>query len=94
MLSISYFLDGRHEKVMFDKITSRVEKLCYSLNQEHVDPVSNRTVIACSEVRRSHEAANSLCSRFIVSSLARQKVVRGTRHWRSRDVLGPVLGEF
>ncbi|XP_062513917.1 ribonucleoside-diphosphate reductase large subunit-like [Corticium candelabrum] len=30
--------DGRHEKVMFDKITSRVEKLCYSLNQEHVDP--------------------------------------------------------
>jgi ribonucleoside-diphosphate reductase subunit M1 len=30
--------DGRHEKVMFDKITSRVSKLCYSLNQEHVDP--------------------------------------------------------
>lgn len=31
--------DGRKEYVMFDKITSRVSKLCYGLNQDFVDPV-------------------------------------------------------
>eukprot|EP00127_Corallochytrium_limacisporum_P006912 Clim_evm27s237 gene=Clim_evmTU27s237 len=30
--------DGRRERVMFDKITSRLTKLCYGLNQEYVDP--------------------------------------------------------
>eukprot|EP01137_Pigoraptor_chileana_P012012 Opistho-2@63778 len=30
--------DGRHEKVMFDKITSRISKLVYGLNPEFVDP--------------------------------------------------------
>ena len=30
--------DGHKEPVMFDKITARVRKLCYSLN-ELVDPV-------------------------------------------------------
>ncbi|XP_077984964.1 ribonucleoside-diphosphate reductase large subunit-like [Glandiceps talaboti] len=32
--------DGRQEKVMFDKITSRISKLCYSLNSEFVDPAA------------------------------------------------------
>ncbi|RDD39712.1 Ribonucleoside-diphosphate reductase large subunit [Trichoplax sp. H2] len=32
--------DGRKEKVMFDKITSRVSKLCYNLNNDHVDPAA------------------------------------------------------
>lgn len=32
--------DGRQERVMFDKITSRIQKLCYGLNSEFVDPVS------------------------------------------------------
>ncbi|WP_442794768.1 ribonucleoside-diphosphate reductase subunit alpha [Pelobium manganitolerans] len=31
--------DGRKESVKFDKITSRIEKLSYSLNQDYVDPV-------------------------------------------------------
>uniref|UniRef100_F7A4H4 Ribonucleoside-diphosphate reductase n=1 Tax=Monodelphis domestica TaxID=13616 RepID=F7A4H4_MONDO len=30
--------DGRQERVMFDKITSRIQKLCYGLNMEFVDP--------------------------------------------------------
>lgn len=30
--------DGRKEHVMFDKITSRVQKLCYGLNMDFVDP--------------------------------------------------------
>eukprot|EP00126_Sphaerothecum_destruens_P003201 Sdes_comp16789_c0_seq1m6045 len=32
-------LDGRSEVVLFDKITSRISKLCYGLNPEYVDPV-------------------------------------------------------
>lgn len=31
--------DGRREPVKFDKITSRIEKLCYGLNAEYVHPV-------------------------------------------------------
>jgi ribonucleoside-diphosphate reductase subunit M1 len=30
--------DGRKERVQFDKITSRVEKLCYGLDMAHVSP--------------------------------------------------------
>ncbi|XP_072900520.1 ribonucleoside-diphosphate reductase large subunit isoform X1 [Hemitrygon akajei] len=35
---ISLQADGRQERVMFDKITSRIQKLCYGLNPEFVDP--------------------------------------------------------
>lgn len=31
--------DGRRESVKFDKITARIEKLCYSLNSDYVKPV-------------------------------------------------------
>lgn len=31
--------DGRRESVKFDKITARIQKLCYGLNDEYVDPV-------------------------------------------------------
>src|SRR5476651_849568 len=31
--------DGKKESVKFDKITARIEKLCYSLNHELVDPI-------------------------------------------------------
>uniref|UniRef100_A0A6Q2YS44 Ribonucleoside-diphosphate reductase n=1 Tax=Esox lucius TaxID=8010 RepID=A0A6Q2YS44_ESOLU len=30
--------DGREERVMFDKITSRIQKLCYGLNSDFIDP--------------------------------------------------------
>uniref|UniRef100_A0A665WJ66 Ribonucleoside-diphosphate reductase n=1 Tax=Echeneis naucrates TaxID=173247 RepID=A0A665WJ66_ECHNA len=30
--------DGRQERVTFDKITSRIQKLCYGLNYDFVDP--------------------------------------------------------
>ncbi|KAI0982211.1 hypothetical protein GJ496_002428 [Pomphorhynchus laevis] len=32
--------DGKPQNVMFDKITSRISKLCYNLNMEFVDPAS------------------------------------------------------
>lgn len=31
--------DGRKEKVQFDKITARINKLCYGLDSDHVDPI-------------------------------------------------------
>ncbi|GAB4241467.1 MAG: ribonucleoside-diphosphate reductase subunit alpha [Ekhidna sp.] len=31
--------DGRRESVKFDKITARIEKLCYNLNEDYVKPV-------------------------------------------------------
>jgi ribonucleoside-diphosphate reductase alpha chain len=31
--------DGKKEPVKFDKITARIEKLCYSLNSQFIDPV-------------------------------------------------------
>jgi hypothetical protein len=30
-------IDGRKERVQFDKITARVSRLCYGLDAEHVD---------------------------------------------------------
>jgi len=30
---------GKREDVSFDKITARVKKLCYGLNQTYVDPI-------------------------------------------------------
>lgn len=32
--------DGRKESVKFDKITARIQKLCYGLDPVHIDPVS------------------------------------------------------
>ena len=32
--------DGRREDVMFDKITSRINRLCYNLNMDFIDPAS------------------------------------------------------
>ncbi|XP_044732830.1 ribonucleoside-diphosphate reductase large subunit isoform X2 [Chrysoperla carnea] len=35
-----YKRDGRKEEIHFDKITSRLQKLCYGLNMDYVDPVA------------------------------------------------------
>ena len=31
--------DGRRESVKFDKVTARIEKLCYGLNQDFISPI-------------------------------------------------------
>ena len=31
--------DGRRESVKFDKITARIEKLCYGLDMNYIEPV-------------------------------------------------------
>ena len=35
-----YKRDGRKEPVRFDKITARVQRLCYGLDTAHVDAVA------------------------------------------------------
>ncbi|KRG03884.1 uncharacterized protein Dmoj_GI18284, isoform B [Drosophila mojavensis] len=35
--------DGRKEEIHFDKITSRIQKLCYNLNMDFVDPVGKHS---------------------------------------------------
>jgi hypothetical protein len=38
IVTIAYHLiDGRKERVQFDKITARVSRLCYGLDPEHID---------------------------------------------------------
>ncbi|VDC00418.1 unnamed protein product [Peniophora sp. CBMAI 1063] len=39
MASFVFKRDGRKERVQFDKITSRISKLCYGLDNDHVNPV-------------------------------------------------------
>ena len=35
--------DGRKEAVKFDKITARIKKLCWGLDDEFVDPVRSKS---------------------------------------------------
>ena len=37
MANLVVKLDGRKERVQFDKITARVSRLCYGLDADHVD---------------------------------------------------------
>lgn len=32
--------DGRKQEIKFDKITARIQKLCYGLDMQHVDPIT------------------------------------------------------
>ena len=47
--SIFFVADGLKEEVHFDKITSRIQKLCYGLDMDYVDPVSYLCMIVCEE---------------------------------------------
>lgn len=37
LMCANMVIDGRKERVQFDKITARVSRLCYGLDPEHVD---------------------------------------------------------
>lgn len=42
---------------MFDKVTSRISKLCYGLNSQFVDPARVCQKVLCAIPRSSREAA-------------------------------------
>lgn len=56
-----YFADGRKEEVHFDKITSRIQKLCYGLNMDFVDPVSDFSSDVSVEFLVFHEIEHFYC---------------------------------
>ena len=37
---LTEIVDGRKERVQFDKITARVSRLCYGLDPDHIDPAA------------------------------------------------------
>lgn len=39
LLLLALLIDGHKEKVAFDKITARIAKLCYGLDNSRIDPV-------------------------------------------------------
>ena len=39
--------DGRGEPVHFDKITSRIQKLCYGLDMDFIDPPAITLKVIC-----------------------------------------------
>ena len=69
--------DGRQELVHFDKITSRIQRLCYGLNNEFVDPV-DRTP-ACGAPLPSSDMAKLKQSVFIISESRCREVSCGLK---------------
>jgi len=56
--------DGREEPVHFDKITARINKLAYGLNQDFCDPVR---ALRCPE----RESANTRETSFFLNRVSR-----------------------
>ena len=44
--------DGKKEAVKFDKITSRIDKLCYGLDLSHVQPIE--VAVKVIKIGRAH----------------------------------------
>ena len=40
LVDVDRHVDGRKERVQFDKITARVSRLCYGLDPDHIDPAA------------------------------------------------------
>jgi ribonucleoside-diphosphate reductase alpha chain len=60
--------DGRLESVKFDKITARIEKLCYGLNMDYINPVDiARKVIAGIYDRVTTVALDNLAAEITAS---------------------------
>lgn len=55
--------DGRKEAVAFDKITARINKLCYGLDAKYVEPViiAQKASTACTVPKASHGACGLNC---------------------------------
>lgn len=71
--------NGKREEVSFDKITSRIKKLCYGLNDKFVDPVS--VLVWCGTLHRCFRSQlQSKKTRAPTSStqiIITQKVIQG-----------------
>jgi hypothetical protein len=85
-------LDGRKERVQFDKITARVSRLCYGLDAEHVDAAAiTQKVISgvyqgVTTVELDNLVRSTTCNAFRrVSILADISSLLGCRDCRIHD---------
>lgn len=62
-MSANMVLDGRKERVQFDKITARVSRLCYGLDPEHVDAaaITQRVISGVYQGVTTVELDNLVC---------------------------------
>ena len=75
--------DGSKETVKFDKITARIQKLCYALDPLHVDPVAvSRPLV----VNLVHQALDEIDAE--AADAARFHVGIEVRHRRGHDIEG------
>ena len=57
-------IDGRKERVQFDKITARVSRLCYGLDADHVDAaaITQKVISGVYQGVTTIELDNLVCS--------------------------------
>ena len=65
-------IDGRKERVQFDKITARVSRLCYGLDAEHVDAaaITQKVISGVYQGVTTIELDNLVCGSFSNASLS------------------------
>jgi hypothetical protein len=63
-------VDGRKERVQFDKITARVSRLCYGLDAEHVDAaaITQKVISGVYQGVTTIELDNLVCLHFCNAS--------------------------
>ena len=69
--------DGRVQEVKFDKVTARIQKLCYGLDPTHVDP----TLVALKVIEGIYDGVTTVELDNLASEVA---ATLTTRHPRSR----------
>ena len=70
--------DGREEPVHFDKITARINKLAYGLNQEFCDPVRLRENQMTEPGSGATDATPRRVARRVSRERERREYTRGT----------------
>jgi hypothetical protein len=71
------FIDGRKERVQFDKITARVSRLCYGLDPEHIDAaaITQKVISGVYQGVTTVELDNLVCRSFITRFIACGRVM-------------------
>uniref|UniRef100_A0AC35TKV7 Ribonucleoside-diphosphate reductase n=1 Tax=Rhabditophanes sp. KR3021 TaxID=114890 RepID=A0AC35TKV7_9BILA len=95
--------NGRQESVHFDKITSRINKLCYNLNMDYVDPTSitikviNRLYSGVTTIELDDLAgdiAASLCTSHPDYGTLAGRIVTSNMHKQTKKQFSEVMNDL
>lgn len=95
--------DGRKEEIHLDKITSRIQKLCYGLNMDFVDPVAITlkvinglyTGVTTQELDNlAAETAASLTTNHADYAVLAARIAVSNLHKETRKVFSDVISEL